>query len=130
MPSPGYYDALWRHGAEHAPERMLQAITSAVRARKQAFSTADMVACMSFGESIARLRGHASVARTDLLDALAATMIKDGLEVPLPWSERGVLRRGTDPLLVAIVETLSGAREGKLAPGTPQPPLVADVRAL
>ncbi|MCC7535405.1 MAG: hypothetical protein IT379_04305, partial [Deltaproteobacteria bacterium] len=48
---------------------------------------------------------------------------------PLPWALRGTVGAGTDALLVEMLAALSGAREGKLAKGTPLPPLVADVES-
>src|SRR5262249_52811932 len=50
----------------------------------------------------------------------------DGLDAPLPWSRRGRILPRTEPLLVEVVHAFSGDRVGKLAEGTPRPPLVRD----
>src|SRR5690606_22179978 len=96
---------------------------------KQPLSTADLIAAQSLAGALARLRGHATPMRTDVLDGLAAALVKDGLEVPVPWARRGTLSPRTEPVLVQVVAALSGDREGRLAPGTPRPPLAADVHA-
>jgi hypothetical protein len=129
MPSPAYYQALWEAGPTRAGERMLEAAVRRLRDGKRRVSAADLVAAETMTRGLMRLRGHAAVARTDLLDGVAAALVKEGLEVPLPWSERGPIRPGTDPVLVEVLEALKGRREGALAPETPRPPLVADVRA-
>ncbi|GAB4213447.1 MAG: DUF5682 family protein [Sandaracinaceae bacterium] len=127
MPSPGFYELVYTQGAEHAAERLLELAVERLRTKKQVVSTADLVAARTLAEGLRAMRGHAALLRTDLLDALAATLVKDGLEAPLPWARRGPLSTRTEPLLVEIVAALSGDREGRLAPGTPRPPLVADV---
>lgn len=65
--------------------------------------------------------------RTDWLDAIAGSLIKEALNAPLPWSYRGVIHPDTDPILVTLIDTLAGDGFGKLAPSTPQPPLPKDV---
>lgn len=129
MPSPAWYQAVWELGAGAAPEALLGATLEALRARKQVVSPADALAAWAQAEGLARLRGHACVLRGDLLDGLASALVKEALDAPLPWSRRGPLRKGTDPLLVGIVAAFSGDRVGRLAPGTPRPPLVDDVAA-
>jgi hypothetical protein len=129
MPSPAYYQAAWELGPAAAPEALLGATLTALRGRKQLVSPADALAAWAQAEGLARLRGHACVLRGDLLDGLASALVKDALDAPLPWSRRGPLRKGTDPLLVGIVAAFSGDRVGRLAPGTPRPPLVDDVAA-
>ncbi|MEZ4340786.1 MAG: DUF5682 family protein, partial [Sandaracinaceae bacterium] len=129
MPSPAYYQAVWEHGPEGAGDRMLERVVKGLRKRKQPVSAADLVAAETMTRGLMRLRGHATVARTDLLDGLASALVNDALDVPLPWTTRGPLAAGTDPLLVVVVAALSGKRRGELAPDTPRPPLVADVQA-
>jgi hypothetical protein len=128
MPSPAFYQALWDDPVG-APETMAMAAVTRLRRRGQRVSTADAIAAVELGHGLARLRGHRAPTRCDVLDGLAAALIKDALRAPVPWSARTVLTRGTDPYLVEIVAAFSGDREGALAPGTPQPPLVADVAA-
>lgn len=127
MPSPAWYQALWEHGPEAVGDRMLQAAVEALRARGQPVSAADLVAVDALARGLARLRGHAFPSRTDLLDALAAGLVKGALEAPLPWTGRGVPSADTDPLLAEVLRAFSGERRGRLSPSTPRPPLVGDV---
>lgn len=127
MPSPAFYDAVWTHGPEAAPEKLFETAVKRLRERKQPVSAADLIACFSLASALVRLRGHACMLRSDLLDGLAAGLVKDGLEAALPWTYRGVLRPRTDPMLVEIMAAFSGEKYGRLAAGTPRPPLLADV---
>jgi hypothetical protein len=127
MPSPGYYDDVFSVGVREAGERGLKAIVTELREKNVAVSAADVIATRTMSEGLARLRGHPAVLRTDLLDGVAAALVKESLDVPLPWAERGPLQHGSDALLSLVVQVLSGERQGRLAPGTPQPPLVKDV---
>lgn len=129
MPSPAFYQAAWELGPERAAEAMLGRALQALRARRQPASPADALAASTLAQGLARLRGHGCVLRVDLLDGLAGALVKDALDRPLPWSRRGRLEAGTDPLLVAVVAALSGDAIGRLAPGTPRPPLVDDAKA-
>ncbi|NHZ94108.1 hypothetical protein F2P45_34775, partial [Massilia sp. CCM 8733] len=65
--------------------------------------------------------------RSDWLDALAGSLVSQALDVPLPWTYRGRVRAGTDAALVEVMAVLADDAVGELAPGTPQPPLVAAV---
>jgi len=129
MPSPAYYQALWDRGPQEAGERMLEAAVRQVRAKNQPLSAADLIAAEAMTRGLMRLRGHEAMSRVDMLDGLASAVLKDPLEVPLPWTERGPLRGGTDPVLVLVLAALSGKRHGQLAPETPRPPLVEHARA-
>ena len=128
MPSPAFYQRAWEDGAE-AGEHMLFHAVTALRERRQPLSPADAVAALTLARGLATLRGHATLGRTDVLDGLAAAVVKEALDAPLPWTRRGKLARGTDPLLVAMVAAFSGDKIGRLAPGTPHPPIVADAFA-
>ncbi|WP_175841311.1 DUF5682 family protein [Burkholderia contaminans] len=128
MPSPAYYQWVWAHGAEEAARRVLEHVMQRLRARKLPVSTADLIAVHVRAEGLARLRGHVRPLRCDWLDALAGALVKEALDAPLPWTYRGPLRAGTDPVLVEAMDALAGDVAGELAPGTPQPPLVAAVR--
>ncbi len=127
MPSPEFYQRLWEHGAEAAGEEMLFETIEHLRKKKQRVSAADSIAALTLARGLKTLRGHLELSRNDVLDGLAAAIIKDALEAPLPWNRRGTLASGTDPMLVEMVSAFSGERIGKLAPGTPRPPLVLDV---
>jgi hypothetical protein len=129
MPSPAYYQWLWAHGAEGAGRRLLQAVLTRLREKKLPASTADLMAVQLRAHGLARLRGHRAPLRSDWLDALAGALVGDALDAPLPWTYRGPIRAGTDPVLVETMDVLAGDRAGQLAPGTPQPPLVASFQA-
>jgi hypothetical protein len=126
MPSPAFYDGVWNHGPLQAPEVLLETAVKRLREKKQLVSAADLIACFTLTRALVRLRGHSCILRSDLLDGLASGLVKDGLEAPLPWTYRGILRPRTDPLLVEVVSAFSGEKHGKLAPGTPRPPLLLD----
>jgi len=129
LPSPAWYRWVWEEGREAAPRNGLRATALGLRDRGQTVSVADTVAAWTQATALARMRGHASVGRIDLLDAIASTWVKDALDGPLPWTARSVLARGTHPVLVELVSALCGDRRGTLDPTTPLPPLVHHVRA-
>lgn len=124
MPSPAFQEWSWQLGAEKAGLNALEQILRALRAQKQPASTADMSAIYLRAQGLARLRSHRFPLRIDWLDAIAGSLIKEALTVPLPWSYRGTLRAGTDPILVCIMQVLTGERYGELSKQTPQPPLL------
>ncbi|MFP1462725.1 hypothetical protein ACLB1E_17845 [Escherichia coli] len=64
--------------------------------------------------ALAQLRGHKLPLRTDWLDAIAGSLIKEALNAPLPWSYRGVIHPDTDPILLTLIDTLAGDGFGKL----------------
>jgi hypothetical protein len=129
MPSPRYYQRLWEAGTEAAGEDIVASVVTRLRRRRQQVSTADLVAARTLALGLARLRGHPAPGRTDVLDGLASALVTDALDRPLPWSGRGQLAPGTDPVVVEMVAALSGDTVGRLHPGTPHPPLVDDVAA-
>lgn len=130
MPSPAWYQAVWEKGPEVAPEAMLELAVTRLRQKKQVVSAADLIACWSLARGLQQIRGHEVIARVDLLDGMAGALLKEALDKPVPWSRRGVVAPGTAPALVEVVAAFSGDREGRLAKGTPQPPLVHDVARL
>lgn len=125
MPSPAYYQWLWTHGAEGAGRRLLQGVLARLREKKLPASTADLMAVHLRAHGLAQLRGHRAPLRIDWLDAIAGALVGDALDAPLPWTYRGPIRAGTDPVLMQAMDVLAGDEAGQLAPGTPQPPLVA-----
>lgn len=129
MPSPAYYQAVWEDGVEGAADQLLRLVSQRLRAKRQAVSAADLVAAMTMARGLMQLRGHAVMGRCDLLDGLASALLKQAQDSPLPWTGRDRLRAGTDPVVVEVLAALSGERVGRLAPATPQPPLVADAFA-
>jgi len=124
MPSPAYYQWVWTHGLAGAGRRLLRGVLARLRDNKLPASTADLMAVQLRAAGMARLRGHRAPLRSDWLDALAGTLVSDGLDAPLPWTYRGPIRAGTDPVLVQVMDVLAGDQPGQLAPDTPQPPLV------
>jgi hypothetical protein len=129
MPSPAYHQAVWEKGPAAAAEAMLFRAVAHLRSRAQRVSPADVIAASTLAHGLGALRGHKALARVDVLDGLAGALVKEALDAPLPWTRRGVLRKGTDAMLVEVVAAFSGDRIGRLAPGTPRPPLVDDAFA-
>ncbi|WP_433619102.1 DUF5682 family protein [Dactylosporangium sp. CA-139114] len=129
MPSPEYYQRLWESGAQAAADGLVGAVVRRLRRRRQGVCTADLVAARACAAGLALVRGHRHPGRADMLDGLAAALVRDALEEPLPWATRGRLRAGTHPVVVEMVAALSGDRVGRLHRATPLPPLVHDVAA-
>ncbi|MFT5355157.1 MAG: hypothetical protein ACI9KE_002373 [Polyangiales bacterium] len=126
MPSPAWYDTLWKHGGETSVEMMLRDVTTSIRAEKLALSAADLIGAMSMVDGLMRLRSHPVATRVDLLDGIAAALLKDPQSAPFPWTSRGSIAEGTDPRVTLILRTLRGDARGRLDADTPAPPLVAD----
>lgn len=129
MPSPMFYQQHWQQGAAAAARWALQRLVERLRARQQAVSTADLIALEQQALGLARLRGHPVPLRVDLLDALQSTLLKEALDQPAPWSERGPLNPAHHPLLREALLALTGDGGGRLHARTPLPPLVHDVNA-
>ena len=109
MPSPGFYQALW-DGAEP-----LHIAVLALRERKQAVSTADLISAEAMARGLSALRGHARVFRTDVLDGVRLALVKDAMD------------GSQHPVLGAVLEAFRGRARGRLAEGTQRPPLVHDI---
>jgi hypothetical protein len=121
MPNPGFYQQVWRDRREGRNEThrvLLAQIVERLREAKQQVSSADLIATESMARALAEMRGHPGVWRTDLVDGLKASLVKEELG-----------RSGRHPLLLAIHEVLRGGQRGMLAEGTLLPPLVLDIRA-
>lgn len=129
MPSPAWYQWSWERGLDGAAHHALHQVMRRLREKKLPASTADLLAVVVRAQGLAQLRGHVQALRSDWLDALAGALIKGALDAPLPWTYRGPIRPGTDPVLVQVMDVLAGDAVGLLAPGTPQPPLVHSVWA-
>ena len=130
LSSPAWYRWVWEQGAEEAPRQALRQTAERLRERGQVVSVADTIAAWTQAQGLARLRGHPTVGRVDLLDAVAATWVKEALDAPVPWSQRSVLHPATHPVLVELLAALTGSVRGQLAADTPLPPLVAHVQAV
>jgi hypothetical protein len=121
MPNPGFYQQIWqdrREGRQDSHRVLLGRIVEVLRAKKQTISSADLIAAESTAVALASLRAHGCVWRTDLVDGLTTSLVKE---------ERS--RTGGHPLLEAIHEVLRGGQRGTLAAGTLLPPLVQDIQA-
>lgn len=126
MPSPAFYQEVWENGADCADTMLFRAVHR-LREKHQRVSTADALAASELMRGLAQLRGHSVPLRADVLDGLVGALVKEALTAPAPWATRGVLPRGTDPMLVEMVAAFSGDARGELAPETPRPPLLHDV---
>jgi len=121
LPNPGFYHRVWqdrrrrRHDTQ-SHRMLLSQAAATMRERGQIVSTADLISVESFARGLATLRGHAAVWRTDLVDALLGTLVKEELATG-----------GRHPFLDALNVVFRGSGRGRLAPGTPLPPLVADI---
>ncbi|MEQ1819953.1 MAG: DUF5682 family protein [Terricaulis sp.] len=127
MPSPAYYAQVHDRGLDAAADWAMDAIAVRLRQTGLPVSTADRIAWRANAAALARLRAHRAVLRSDVLDAALTTLVKDALSGPAAWTRGGAIRRGADDIVVAMLQALSGDSEGRLAAGTRQPPLIADV---
>ena len=116
MPSPGFYHEAWHRGEEVFHRSLLGRIAENLRSLKQIASTADLISVETTALALAAMRGHARVWRRDLIDAVISALVKDDFHA-------------THPFLLATQRILRGGERGQLAEGSPQPPLVVDIRA-
>lgn len=119
MPNPGFYQQIWqdrREGRTETHRGLLSRIIESLREKKQLVSSADLIAAETTAVALAAIRAHACVWRTDLVDGLTTSLIKEPLG-----------RGGKHPLLDAIHDVLRGGQRGVLAKGTLRPPLVQDI---
>ena len=120
MPNPGFYHQAWedrRSGLAETHRRLLAHVAGVLRKRGQPISAADLIAADATARGLAALRGHGVVWRRDLVDGIAAALVKDE-------SSEG----RTHPLLDAVHEVFRGGERGRLAEGTVLPPLVLDLK--
>ncbi len=108
MPAPVWQNWCWQWGLQKAGEQLLKTILTRLRQHKLPASTADMTAADLHAMALVQLRGHTLPLRTDRLDAIAGSLIKEALKAPLPWSYRGVIHPDTDPILLTLIDTLAG----------------------
>ena len=114
MPSPGFYHEAWRSAGEVFHPTLLARIATELRDKKQIASTADLIAVEASALALATLRGHVRVWRRDLVDAVISALVKDDLHA-------------SHPFLLATQAVLRGGERGRLAKGSPLPPLVEDM---
>jgi len=126
MPSPFYYDLLWRE-ARLAPlpevlakvaARVLVELGRRTRQQKLAVgvSSSDEIAALEQASRLARMRGHPGPTREDLLDGVRSCLVKGAMDA------EGTL------LLGLAREVLTGGVIGEVPPEAGQPPLVEDFR--
>ncbi len=132
MPSPGYYRKSFTDGPELAAQEAFAQIATRLRGRKQAISTASLIAAQLKIDLLANLRGHATPLRADVLDGLLDAIAQDALTAPPPWTRSSVagLTMQDDPSVREALLALTGTTVGILAAGTPIPPLVFEVEQL
>ncbi len=116
MPSPGFYHRAWCAGAEPVHTPLLRAMAERLRELKQPVSAADLIAVEMSAQTLATLRGHARVWRRDLTDAVISALVKDDVHL-------------AHPFILAMQSVLRGGERGRLAAGSPLPPLVKDIHA-
>jgi hypothetical protein len=88
-----------------------------LRERKQFISAADVIAVESTARALAAIRAHEEVWRSDLIDAIVGSVVKEDL-----------IHGCRHPLLDAIHEVLRGSTVGRLARDAALPPLVQDIQ--
>ena len=124
MPSPGFYDALWRAEQEGASKRAAVARLVSTIARQtrgkpipHEASVTDSIAAVQMLDRLADLRGHHTPTRSDVLDAIASCMRKESLA-------------GADPLTAIVNRTLAGDRIGSVPASAGQPPIIDDFQRM
>jgi hypothetical protein len=146
MPSPGFYDALWRASKVEtkltngkAVETRRQSLDHCDRVRElkrrtiagmisqiarstrggslpHEASVTDTIAAVTMLDQLAELRGHEVPTRTDMLDAITNSMRKESLT-------------GRDELDQIIQRLLTGDSIGDVPRSAQQPPIVEEFRA-
>lgn len=125
MPSPNYYNELWRSISTGTPEpyariatSMLVEIGSSTRRNDMqiSLSAADEIAALQQASMLAALRGHPGPLREDLLDGVRSCFVKGGMDA-----------EGT--VLMSIVSHIFSGKEIGSVPATAgAPPIVNSFR--
>jgi hypothetical protein len=125
MPSPYYYDLLWRETRGKRGEPFLNTATRFIvdlgRLTRQkhlavALSPADEIAALEQARRLATLRGHAGPTREDLLDGIRSAFVK------------GDAHAEGEILLNLARHVLAGTGLGQVPPEAGAPPLLVDFR--
>ncbi len=127
MQSPMFYQWVWQLGYQGAVAQAKRTIVLALRAKRVALSSADLIAMEQCLRQLSALRGHVLPMRIDLLDAVQSTLVKDALDAEPPWSASTRLDLAQHPILTEALLAMTGDGCGTLHPDTPQPPLLASV---
>ena len=127
MPSPFYYDQLWRASASSdsptatadLAARVLVELGQLTRRKKLAIalSPADEIAALEQARRLAGLRGHPGPTREDLLDGIRSCFVK------------GAMDAEGEIVLGLARHALGGTNIGEVPPEAGVPPIVADFRA-
>ena len=130
MPSPFYYDQVWRTAqrksnspaepfAELAAKILVQ-LGQITRRKKlaTALSPADEIAALEQARRLAALRGHPGPMREDLLDGIRSCFVKGSIDAE------------GEVLLGLARHTLAGTAIGDVPPEAGIPPLVENFRAM
>ena len=128
MPSPFYYDQLWRAAQagetaepfiEVAAKTLVQ-LGQLTRRKKMAnaLSAADEIAGLEQARRLAALRAHPGPTREDLLDGVRSCFVKGSMDAE------------GEVLLALARHTLAGTSIGEVPPEAGVPPIVANFRAL
>jgi uncharacterized protein DUF5682 len=124
MPSPNYYNRLWREvtggGAAHARVAVsfLVEIGSITRKKDMqvGLSTADEIAAFEHACLLASMRGHAGPTREDLLDGVRSCFVKGSMD-------------GEGAVVMGLVQhMLTGSEVGNVPATAGTPPIVASFR--
>ncbi len=126
MPSPFYYDQVWRgirrdgsaKACEELAARILVDLGQLTRRKKLAvaLSPADEIAALEHTRRLAMLRGHPGPTREDLLDGIRSCFVK------------GAMDAEGEIVLGLARHTLGGTSIGEVPAEAGVPPLVADFR--
>ncbi len=128
MPSPFFYDQVWRAAqTSNAPAepftdlaaKILVQIGQLTRRKKMAaaLSPADEIAGLEQARRLAALRGHPGPTREDLLDGVRSCFVKGSMDAE------------GEVLLGLVRHTLTGASIGEVPAEAGVPPLVENFRA-
>jgi Family of unknown function (DUF5682) len=124
MPSPNYYNRLWREvgggSAAHARVAVsfLVEIGSITRKKDMqvGLSTADEIAALEHASLLASMRGHAGPTREDLLDGVRSCFVKGSMD-------------GEGAVVMGLVQhILTGSEVGSVPATAGTPPIVASFR--
>jgi hypothetical protein len=114
MPSPGFYQ--WEWDGRSSDDLFVE-LGRRCRKKSQEISVADEIAAADQCRRLARLRGHDTPSREDVLDGVRSAFVKGAADA------EGVM------VLAMARQLLAGDRVGDVPPEAGQPPIVTDFRA-
>jgi len=125
MPSPDYYNRIWRKFEDGSAEPRVDVATAilveigALTRKKEtqlSLSTADEIAALQQAQLLAALRGHPGPTREDLLDGVRSCFVKGSMDA-----------EGT-VLMGIVAHVLTGKDIGDVPASAGVPPIVASFR--